>query len=80
MKQTRLDEILAKGDSISIFELAEISGATLLSVSRHSTDLKQKVQLLEKKITDLEAKIKELDCNLNPAFGVIIEDIEEDED
>ena len=28
----------------------------------------------------LELKVKELDCNLNPAFGVIVEDFEEDED
>ena len=80
MKQTRLDEILVKGDSITTSELAEICGATLLSVSRHCTELKQKVSSLEKKVSDLESKIKELDCNLNPAFGVIIEDIEEDED
>jgi hypothetical protein len=80
MKQTRLDEILAKGDSITTSELAEICGATLLSVSRHCTELKQKVSSLEKKVIDLEAKIKELDCNLNPAFGVIVEDFEEEEE
>jgi hypothetical protein len=80
MKQTRLDEILAKGDNVTTSELAEICGATLLSVSRHCTELKQKISSLEKKVSELELKVKELDCNLNPAFGVIVEDFEEDED
>ena len=78
MKQTRLDEILAKADNITTAELAEICGATLLSVSRHCTDLKNKISSLEKKLSDMELKIKELDSNLNPAFGIIIEDSEED--
>ena len=46
MKQTRLDEILAKGDNVTTSELAEICGATLLSVSRHCTELKQKISSL----------------------------------
>lgn len=80
MKQTRLDEILAKKDEVSISELAEICGATLLSISRHCTEIKNKMAAIEKKLNDMELKIKELDCNFNPAFGVIVEDFDEDEE
>ena len=80
MKQTRLDEILAKKDEVTISELAEICGATLLSISRHCTEIKNKMSAMEKKLNDMELKIKELDCNFNPAFGVIVEDIDEEEE
>lgn len=80
MKQSRLDEILAKKDDVTISELAEICGATLLSISRHCTEIKNKMIAMEKKLNDMESKIKELDRNFNPAFGVIVEDIDEEEE
>lgn len=74
MKQSRLDQLLEKANNneISIAELTEICAATLQSVSRHSNDIKNKLDSLEKKIAQLETELNKI-SEFEPVFGVIDE-------
>lgn len=74
MTESRLNELLnkSKNECISNEELFEVVAATLQSVSRHSKDIKAKLDELEKKIDDL------LDDNNESFFGRIVEEPDQD--
>ena len=79
MTQTRLDELneKIKHSDISLAEIAEIVSSNLESSSRHSKDIKNRMKILEEKLTYIEEKLDEILTNQSPAFGVIIEDDED---
>ena len=79
MTQKRLDDLLQKttDQSLSISDLGEICGALLESSSRHSKDLKNKMNHLEQTILDLKKEIQDLKDKSGLGFGVILEDEED---
>lgn len=81
MTQTRLDQLMEKATNktIELSEVAEICGAFLESNSRHSKEIKSKMKVIEEKLAYIEEKLDEILSNQSPAFGVIIEDDEEDQ-
>ena len=82
MTQTRLDQLMEKAanKTIELSEVAEICGAFLESNSRHSKDIKSKMKVIEEKLAYIEEKLDEILTNQSPAFGVIVEDDDEEED
>ena len=76
MKQSRLDELMSK-DKISNEELMEVLGAMFLSVSKHSNEVKNKLNELNSRIDYIEENIIKSLQNV-PVFNVI-SDLEEDE-
>ena len=81
MTQHRLDELMdkAKNSSVSREEIAEICGSILESTSRHSKEIKTRLNQIEEKLVNLQEKLNEIREKLSPAFGVIIEDEEDEE-
>lgn len=79
MKQSRLDELMLKSEKneLTISDLGEICGSLLLSVSRHSSEIKNRLSDMEKKLQNLENKIQDV-YRFQPAFGVI-SDMDEDD-
>lgn len=79
MTQARLSELMSKAQEskIEINELAEICGAILESVSRHSKEIKTRLKNLEDQVNTISAKLEEIAENQSPAFGVILEDEED---
>lgn len=75
MTQIRLDELMEKAANkeIDINELAEICGALLQSTSRHSKEIKSKLAAIEKRFDDLEKNMDSIKDLSSPAFGVISE-------
>lgn len=75
MTQIRLDELMEKAANkeIDINELAEICGALLQSTSRHSKEIKNKLAAIEKRFDDLEKNMDSIKDLSSPAFGVISE-------
>lgn len=74
MTESRLNELLnkSKTDSITNEELFEVLAATLQSVSRHSKDIKSKLDDIDKKINTLMQETTE------SFFGRIIEEPDQD--
>ena len=79
MTQKRLDESMQKSEqqSLSISDIGEICGALLESSSRHSRDLKTKINSLEQTIIELKNEIQDLKDKSGLGFGVILEDEED---
>ena len=79
MTQARLSELMSKAQEskIEINELAEICGAILESVSRHSKEIKSRLKNLEDQVNTISTKLEEIAENQSPAFGVILEDEED---
>ena len=75
MTQIRLDELMEKAANkeIDINELAEICGALLQSTSRHYKEIKNKLAAIEKRFDDLEKNMDSIKDLSSPAFGVISE-------
>ena len=82
MTQTRLDQLMEKvsDKTIEMHEIAEICGAILESNSRRSKDISNRMKIIEEKMAYIEEKLDEILTNQSPAFGVIIEDDEDDEE
>jgi hypothetical protein len=80
MTQARLDELIAKANNkeIEINEMAQICGAILESISRHSKDIKSRLKVIEEKVSYIEERLDLIQKNTSPAFGIIIDDDEED--
>lgn len=76
MKQSRLDELMAK-DEINNKELMEVIGSMFLSMSKHNNELKTKINDLNNRIDYIEESILKSLQNV-PVFNVI-SDMEEDE-
>ena len=76
MTHNRLEELLANPD-INNQELAEIIGAALLSISKHSKDIKTTLQTIEKEIAVIQKKLDLLEEKSNFGFGIIMDDDEE---
>ena len=74
MTESRLNELInkSKTDSITNEELFEVLAATLQSVSRHSKDIKSKLDDIDKKINTLMEETNE------SFFGRIIEEPDQD--
>ena len=81
MKQTRLDELMAKANQneITISELAEICGSCLMSLSRHANEIKNRLNSIEKRMEELDNNMDSIKELSSPVFGVI-SDMEEEED
>jgi hypothetical protein len=79
MTQARLDELIAKANNseIEVNEVAQICGAILESVSRHSKDIKSRLKVLEDKMSYIEERLDLIQKNTSPAFGIIIDDEED---
>jgi hypothetical protein len=73
MTQNRLDELMEKAvnKEIDMNELAEICGAVLQSTSRHSKEIKNKLLSIEKRLDDIEKNMDSIKDLSSPAFGVI---------
>lgn len=73
MTQNRLDELMDKAASkeIDMNELAEICGALLQSTSRHSKEIKNKLAMIEKRLEDIEKNMDSIKDLSSPAFGII---------
>lgn len=78
MKQTRLDELMTK-DNVTNEELMEVIGAMFLSMSKHSNDVKSKINELNSRIDYIEENILKSLQNV-PVFNVISEMEEEEPD
>ena len=79
MKQSRLDEIMNKPeDQLKLSELAEITGATLTSLSRHANDIKSKLTQIENRLALIEKNMDTIRMS-QPVFG-IIDDMEDEPD
>jgi hypothetical protein len=78
MTQTKLDDLMQKSvdKTLTISDLGEICGALLESFSRHSKDLKIKINHLEQNILELKKEIQDLKDKSGLGFGVILEDEE----
>ena len=74
MTLSRLEELLEKSktNDLSVSELAEICGETLKSLSRHASEIKNKLNDLDKKLAQIESELNELNSN-KPVFGIIDE-------
>ena len=79
MTQKRLDDLMQKSEqqSLSISDIGEICGALLESSSRHSRDLKNKINSLEQTVIELKKEIQDLKDKNGLGFGVILEDEED---
>jgi cell division protein FtsB len=79
MTQKRLDDLMQKSEqqSLSISDIGEICGALLESSSRHSRDLKNKLNSLEQTVIELKKEIQDLKDKSGLGFGVILEDEED---
>ena len=73
MTQNRLDELMEKvaRKEIDLNDLAEICGAVLQSTSRHSKDIKNRLSTLEKRLDDIEKNMDSIKDLSSPAFGII---------
>jgi len=73
MTQNRLDELMEKvaRKEIDLNDLAEICGAVLQSTSRHSKDIKNKLSTLDKRLDDIEKNMDSIKDLSSPAFGII---------
>ena len=71
MTEARLNEILSKAENeeISNNELLEVMAATLKSLSRHSKDIKSKIDKMEEMINGIKGN-----SNYFESWGKIIED------
>ncbi len=80
MTQTQLDKLmeLAEKGEISISDIGKICGALLESNSRHFKDIKSQMKSFDEQMSRLEEKLDMIIENQNPAFGIIVEDDEED--
>lgn len=80
MTQVQLDKLmeLAENGEISIADIGKICGALLESNSRHFKDVKSKMKSLEEQMSNIEEKLDMIIENQNPAFGIIVDDDEED--
>ena len=80
MTQVQLDKLmeLAENGEISISDIGKICGALLESNSRHFKDIKSKMKSLEEQMSSIEEKLDMIIENQNPAFGIIVDDDEED--
>jgi septation ring formation regulator EzrA len=78
MTLSRLEELLekSKDNQLSIGEIAEICGETLKSLSRHSSEIKNKLNDIEKKLAQIESELSQYNSN-KPVFG-IIDEMDED--
>ena len=76
MTQQRLEELLEKSD-LSNQELAESVGSTLLSVSKHSKEIKASLRFLENKLDLIQKKLDLLEEKSNFGFGIIMDDEED---
>jgi uncharacterized protein YceH (UPF0502 family) len=79
MTQKRLDDLMQKSEqqSLSISDIGEICGALLESSSRHSRDLKNKINSLEQTVIELKKEIQDHKDKSGLGFGVILEDEED---
>ena len=68
MKESRLNELIEKSktEDISNNELFEVMAATLQSVSRHSKDIKYKLDQMSELLFEMK---KELKSNVNSLNG-----------
>ena len=76
MTQQRLEELLEKSD-LTNQELAEILGATLLSVSKHSKEIKSALNAIDTKLEVIQKKLDLLEEKSNFGFGIIMDDEED---
>ena len=79
MTQKRLDDLMQMSNdkTLTISDLGEICGSLLESSSRHSKDLKIKINHLEQTILELKKEIQDLKDKCGLGFGVILEDEED---
>ena len=79
MTQKRLDDLMQMSNdkTLTISDLGEICGALLESSSRHSKDLKNKINHLEQTILELKKEIQDLKDKSGLGFGVILDDEED---
>jgi hypothetical protein len=82
MTQNRLDELMEKvaRKEIDLNDLAEICGAVLQSTSRHSKDIKSKLSTLDKRLDDIEKNMDSIKDLSSPAFGIISDMEDPDQD
>jgi phage shock protein A len=82
MTQNRLDELMEKvaRKEIDLNDLAEICGAVLQSTSRHSKDIKNRLSTLEKRLDDIEKNMDSIKDLSSPAFGIISDMEDPDQD
>jgi len=80
MTQSRLDSLLekAKNNEITISEVAEITGSSLQSNSKHSKDIKELLTRVMSKLESIEQKVNYLYENNSPVFAAVLEDEKED--
>jgi phage shock protein A len=82
MTQNRLDELMEKvaRKEIDLNDLAEICGAVLQSNSRHSKDIKNRLSTIEKRFDDIEKNMDSIKDLSSPAFGIISDMEDPDQD
>lgn len=76
MTHSRLEELISNPD-ITNQELAEILGATLLSVSKHSKEIKSALNAIDTKLEVIQKKLDLLEEKSNFGFGIIMDDEED---
>ena len=76
MTHSRLEELISNPD-ITNQELAEILGATLLSVSKHSKEIKSALNAIDTKLEVIQKKLDLLEEKSNFGFGIIMDDAED---
>lgn len=76
MTHSRLEELISNPD-ITNQELAEILGATLLSVSKHSKEIKSALNAIDTKLEMIQKKLDLLEEKSNFGFGIIMDDEED---
>lgn len=76
MTHNRLEELITNPD-ITNQELAEILGATLLSVSKHAKEIKSTINAIDSKLEVMQKKLDLLEEKSNFGFGIIMDDEED---
>jgi hypothetical protein len=76
MTHSRLEELISNPD-ITNQELAEILGATLLSVSKHAKEIKITLNPIDTKLEVIKKNLYILEEKSNFGFGIIMDDEED---
>ena len=76
MTHSRLEELITNPD-ITNQELAEILGATLLSVSKYAKEIKSTLNAIDSKLEVIQKKLDLLEEKSNFGFGIIMDDEED---